>query len=186
MKQLIFSTGNATKFANAKSICDNYDINLVQNNLEIDEIQSEDPERVINDKVQKAYDQLRKPVIVSDDSWEIPGLNGFPGAYMKSINSWFTPQDFANLTRSLTDRRVFLHSRLAYTDDGETVKLFLNSHEGYLLEEPRGNAGPPSQKVISMAGDNGLSIAEVYDQDLKNDDRDVHKAWKLFCEWHTT
>lgn len=182
MKQLIFSTGNETKFSNAQEICDLYKIQLDQNKLEIDEIQGEDPEKIVTDKVNKAYDLVKKPVIVSDDSWMIPGLNGFPGAYMKSINHWFQPQDIINLTKSLTDRRVFLVGYLAYMD-ADGVKVFSQKKEGYLLTEPRGETEPSSRKVISMLCDEGLSIAEVYDSGMDRKDRDVSGVWREFAEW---
>lgn len=182
MKQLVFSTGNSDKYTNAQDICDLYKIQLVQNTLEIDEIQGEDPEKIVTDKVNKAYDLVKKPVIVSDDSWEIPGLNGFPGAYMKSINHWFTPEDMINLTRSLTDRRIFTIGYLAYKDENG-VKVFSQKKEGYLLTEPRGKTEPTSRKVISMLCDEGLSIAEVYDSGSDRRGRDVVDIWREFAEW---
>lgn len=183
MNEVIFLTGNETKFTNAETACEKHGVHLKQASLKIDEVQNIDPEYVITDKVKKAFEALKQPIVVSDDSWEIQGLNGFPGPYMKDMNQWFTPQNFADLTRSLKDRRIFLHSRLAYTD-GKEIKLFLRTFEGYLLPEPKGVAGPPSQKIISLNEDNGLSISEVYDQDLLNKDRDVHKTWDHFCKWY--
>ncbi|TAK94100.1 hypothetical protein EPO05_06725 [Patescibacteria group bacterium] len=182
MKQLVFSTGNDSKYQTAQAVCTEYAIKLEQNTLEIDEIQGEDPEKIVTDKVNKAYDLLKKPVIVSDDTWVIPGLNGFPGSYMKSMNHWFQPQDFINLTLSLTDRRIFLVGYLAYKDE-KLTKLFYQKREGILLEEPRGKHEPASHKVISMVGDNGLSIAEVYDKGLARSERDVAKIWHEFAEW---
>lgn len=76
---LIFSTGNPEKFAIGSQTCRGYGIELSQNSLEIDEIQGEDAERIVRDKADKAYSLIGEPVIVSDDSWEIPGLGGFPG-----------------------------------------------------------------------------------------------------------
>jgi XTP/dITP diphosphohydrolase len=183
MTQLIFSTGNTMKFTNGKVACNRYGIDLKQIPLKVDEIQDESTEYIITDKAKRSFAELGQPVVVSDDSWEIPGLNGFPGAYMKYLNSWFTPENFIDLTKPLVDRRIFLQSRLAYAD-GKQVKLFLCTYEGYLLDEARGVSGPPSQKVISLLGDNDLSISEVYDRDPINEDRDVHKIWDTFCEWY--
>jgi XTP/dITP diphosphohydrolase len=183
MTEIIFSTGNELKFHNGQIACEKYGIHLKQAVPPIDEIQDENPENIALDKAKKSFATLGRPVIISDDSWDIPGLNGFPGAYMKSMNEWFTPQDFINLTKSLTDRRIFLHPRLVYIDD-KTVKLFSSTFEGYLLKEPRGEYGPPSQKVISLHGDNDLSISEVHDKGLHKDGRDVHKMWDEFCKWY--
>ncbi len=183
MKEIIFSTGNETKFQNGKAVCDQFGVNLVQKPLKIDEIQDTNPEYIITDKAKRAFELTGRPVIVSDDSWDIPGLNGFPGAYMKSMNEWLAPGDFVNLTKSLTDRRIFLHARLVFADS-KTIKLFSSTFEGYLLKEPRGEYGPPSQKIISLQGDNDLSIAEVHDKNLHTNGREVHKIWDEFCNWY--
>lgn len=183
MQKLIFSTGNASKFSAADGVCAKYGLKISQYKLDIAEIQSEDAKEIITDKVKKAFAITNHPVIVSDDSWHVPALNGFPGAYMKSINHWLKPEVFIDLVRSLNDRRIFQYSYLAYTD-GQVVKLFFRQHEGYILEEPRGQSGLTSSKVISMFGDNDLSIAEVYDQGLDGPRRKVFKEWDDFCEWY--
>jgi inosine/xanthosine triphosphate pyrophosphatase family protein len=183
MKEIIFSTGNELKFHNGQIACRKYGIQLKQVSLPIDEIQDENPENIALDKAKKSFAELGRPVVISDDSWDIPGLNGFPGAYMKSMNEWLAPDDFVNLTKSLTDRRIFLHVHLVFVDS-KTIKLFSSTFEGYLLKEPRGEYGPSSQKVISLQGDNDLSISEVHDKNLHINGREVHKMWDEFCSWY--
>jgi inosine/xanthosine triphosphate pyrophosphatase family protein len=182
-KQLTYSTGNELKFHNAQIACEKYGITLQQVVLHTDEIQDENPENIALDKAKKSFTELGRPLVISDDSWDIPGLGGFPGAYMKSMNEWFTPHDFINLTKPLKDRRIFLHARLVYIDN-KTTKLFTSTFEGHLLKEARGEYGPPSQKIVSLNGDNNLSIAEVHDKGLQKNGRAVHKMWDEFCEWY--
>jgi non-canonical purine NTP pyrophosphatase (RdgB/HAM1 family) len=183
MINLTFSTGNPQKFAHAHEVCDSYGIKLTQNSLEIDEIQEEDAIKIVMDKANKAYEILLKPVVVSDDSWMIMGLNGFPGPYMKSVDKWFTAEDFIRLTESLEDRRVFLVGYLAYKDEKNT-KVFHQKREGYLLNEIRGKEGPANQQVMSMLGDNGLSISEVYASEQSHSEREVAKIWHDFAKWY--
>ena len=183
MQSVIFSTGNSEKFNIAHMACKAADMQLTQSILDIPEIQGEDPEVIIRDKVQKAFDLLGKPVIVSDDSWNIPGLNGFPGAYMKSIDHWFTSEDFLNLTRPLEDRRIILVQMLAY-QDSERQRVFRKEYTGSMLTEARGDYGKPIQKVISMPGDNGLSVSEVYDQGAAHTERPVSATWHHFIQWY--
>lgn len=182
MKELVFSTGNTSKYSYALDVCGQYGIGLTQSSQEIDEIQGEDEAKIALDKAAKAYDLLQRPVIVTDDSWAIPGLGGFPGAYMKSMNHWFRPEDFINLTQPLTDRRIFLTVCLAYQDAARS-KLFIQKQEGVLLAEPKGLHGPAGAKIISMRGDDGLSIAEVHDKELNTADREYAKIWHEFAQW---
>ena len=182
MKSLVFSTGNDFKFKTAIEVCKRYDIKLTQNTLDIDEIQSEDAEKIVSDKANKAFDILKKPLVVSDDSWEIAGLNGFPGPYMSSMNKWFTAEDFLRITKPLKDRRIFLVAYLAYKDKNQ-LKVFHQKSEGFLLKEIKGKQSYPNHKIFSMLGDNGLSISEVYDKDLTRADREVAAIWHEFATW---
>jgi XTP/dITP diphosphohydrolase len=185
MRKILCATGNNEKFGIGQQLLKKYAIDLEQVVLEIDEIQNEDIEKIIRDKAQKAYAQLQQPVIVSDDSWTIPGLKGFPGPYMKSMNHWFTPTDFIHLTRALTDRTIYLNQLVAYQDEDETV-IFRKDIPGTLLQEARGSYGPAIMKVVSLAADNGLSIAETYDQGKEHDDDRLNRrsdAWKELALW---
>lgn len=183
MPTLLFCTGNFEKFSNAKLACEKDGIELLQQSLEIDEIQSEDGDIIVRDKIKKAFADLQKPVVVTDDTWEIPGLNGFPGPYMKSINHWFTPDDLLRLTLPLEDRRAYLTQRLGFTD-GKQTKVFTVKIEGQLLKEIRGSYGAASHKLIALDGDNGLSIAEIYDKGLDSSDRRGADIWHEFAEWY--
>lgn len=185
MHTILFSTGNTEKFEIAKASCEPLGLQLEQLALDIDEIQAEDGEIVVARKARDAFAAAGKPVVVSDDSWNIPGLRGFPGPYMKSMDHWLTPQDFINLTGPLEDRRIILVQLLAY-QDADTYKLFRTEYVGTLLREPRGNYGRPLQKVVTMPGDDGLSIAEVYDQGrLQHENREVGEGWRKLAEWYT-
>jgi len=182
MKEVIFSTGNDGKFLTAKHVCGHFGIKLSQESADIAEIQEENPEKVATDKASKAFTLLQRPVVITDDSWAFKGLKGFPGVYMHSINVWFTPEDFLRLTLPLPDRAVVLTQYLVYCD-GVTQKVFTKQTEGELLKEIRGASKHPSHTVITLSGDNGLSIAEAYDQTTDKSTRKSAQIWKEFAEW---
>lgn len=185
MKKLICATGNDSKFEIGKRQLAKYGVELVQTVIDIDEIQGEDLEAIIRDKAAKAYAKVGQPVVVTDDSWTIPGLQGFPGPYMKSINYWFTPNDFIRLTRDLADRRIFLNQLVAYQDEMETV-VFRSDTPGTLTTEARGNFGVACQKVVTIDGDNGLTISETYDANNGHTPERVSylsDAWKELGAW---
>ena len=164
MPQVLFATSNQDKLALAKTICSNFGIKVKQVICEIDEIQGEDGRLIVQDKVRRAYQILAKPVIVSDDSWNIPVLNGFPGPYMKSINEWFTAEDFLRLMNGLSDRTIIIDQFLAYYD-GQTIKIFHSSLSGKVIDQPRGtNDRSPSTTITVLDGDHNLTMAEVFNQ----------------------
>jgi non-canonical purine NTP pyrophosphatase (RdgB/HAM1 family) len=182
MNSLVFSTGNPEKFLTAKHTCDKYGIQLMQRDIDITEIQEEDPEKVARDKAMKAYEVIKAPVVITDDAWTFFGLRGFPGVYMHSINKWFTPEDFLRLVLPLEDRSVMLTQHLIYTDDHEQ-KVFIKQTRGTLLKEIRGESTYPSFQVITLDGDNGVSIAEAYDLAHNKSTRKSAQVWHDFAEW---
>lgn len=179
MKKLFIVTGNPVKFAIAKTILEQFDIEAVQKILEIDEIQGTDPVHVIRDKAKKAFDLVDQPIAVTDDWWDFPALGGFPGAYMKDINFWFEPDDLVRLIEGKADRRVLLHAHVAYYD-GQDFQYFTNSYSGTVAEKPRGNYGPPIMKVSELPHDGSKTISEIYDMGSGGDRRrhsDPNDAW---------
>lgn len=185
MLKLLCATTNEQKFGIAKHILASFNIDVERVSLEIDEIQGEDSTAIIRDKAQKAYKKVRKPVIVTDDSWSIPALGGFPGPYMKSINHWFTPEDFINLMQHKTDRTIFLHQYVAY-HDSTSVHIFTNDIPGKVVPEPRGSFGPPIMHVAALQGDNGLTISEAYDRSNQHNEARLANpddAWRQLGEW---
>ncbi len=159
MQTLTFITTNSDKLRSARHICAQFDITVAQVTLDILEIQNDDGEVIARGKAQKAYNIVQKPLIVCDYSWIIPGLKGFPGPYMKSVNHWFTAEDFLRLTLPLTDRRVFLR-QIVVLQDASGQHIFTADISGTLLKEIRGQSHNPNDQIISFNG-KGLSTAEV-------------------------
>lgn len=185
MKELLCATGNKEKLGIANQIVISYGVHLRQALVAIDEIQGEDPVAIVTDKARRAYAALGQPVVVTDDSWSIPSLGGFPGPYMKSVNHWFAPQDFLDLMASKTDRSITLHQYVAYID-ATRVKLFSGNITGIITTEPRGTFGDPLMKVVALDHDNGLTISEVYDQGGQhNAERlaDANDVWGQLGAW---
>ena len=185
MRQLAYVTGNKNKFTAAQHFCGQKDIEVTQLILDIDEIQSEDGERIARDKAKRAYELSNHPVIVSDHCWSIPGLNGFPGAYMKSINHWFSVQNFIDLTSPLDNRQVILTEYLVYVDETET-KIFVHQRSGEVLREARGKSPVPWEQLVVMDEDGGLTVAEVFEQNRMPESEEAWRAWDDFTQWYAT
>lgn len=181
MNRLSYATGNAVKFQQAVTTCQTFDIALEQVKLDITEVQAEAGAVIARDKAEKAFAELGEPLVVSDDSWTIPGLNGFPGPYMKYMNEWFRPQDWLHLTSSLADRRIILEQIVVYQDKHEQ-QVFSAKIEGILLSEIRGDSGQSHDNIISF--DNGKSsLGETIERKLSitSSQRNV---WHDFAAWY--
>jgi inosine/xanthosine triphosphate pyrophosphatase family protein len=99
-----FVTSNSHKVTTARAVCQKYGLTFIHKTMDLVEIQAETGEPIALNKVKQAYMAVKAPVVVTDDSWFIPGLMGFPGPYMKYINGWFEPEDFLRLTQALISK----------------------------------------------------------------------------------
>lgn len=182
--KVIFCTSNAQKFLMGDSVCKQHGLELVQKNIDLDEVQSEDAHYVAVRKAEDAFKAIGEPLVVSDDSWSIHGLNGFPGVYAKSVNAWLTNDDYLRLTRDLTDRTVTLMQKLVFKDEHQ-LKTFTVATPGVLLNEARGKEGAPIQKIVSFETDGSLaSIAETLASKNKRfEQSSTLKIWREFADW---
>jgi XTP/dITP diphosphohydrolase len=187
MKTIYFVSTNKRKIQLALSVCTNANITMKSIALDIDEIQSENMEVIIKNKVYSAYNQLSSPVVVTDIAWSIRALNGFPGPYMKSINTWFKPEDFIRLMDGVEDRRVIMHQYLAYYD-GKITKIFNTNISGTIIDRVRGiNLKSPNTTVTVLDTDNDKTIAEVYELGINESElryKNREDVWKKFADWY--
>lgn len=159
MQNVVFVTGNPVKFRLGERVCLANGFELNQKELDITEIQSLDGNAVARHKAEQAYKILQKPIIITDDTWLIPGLNGFPGTYMQAINTWFSSEDWLRLTKPLKDRRSILRQILVY-QDAKQQKLFSRDIEGRLLKEIHGASAEYPVLAVVAFDDSGKSSAE--------------------------
>jgi len=181
MKELVYVTGNQIKFIHALAICDKTDLKLTQTELDIQEIQAETGEPIARDKAEKAFKTLNAPLVVSDESFMIPGLKGFPGPYMKYLNDWFTANDWLRLTSSLTDRRVIKRQIVVY-QDAHTQKLFASDTPALLLAEARGKSPYTYSTIISYDG--GKTSGAEHHEQGKSATENIHGPWHEFATWY--
>jgi non-canonical purine NTP pyrophosphatase (RdgB/HAM1 family) len=182
MKTLLYVTGNTVKFKIAHTICSQQGIDLEQLSMDIPEIQAHDGEIVARDKALRVFETVQQPVVISDDTWLIPGLKNFPGPFMKFVNEAFTTEDWLRLTKTLTDRRIILRQIVVFQDKHQQ-QLFYTDIEGTLLTEIRGQ-GPYPHTAISSFDNGKTSIAENIERNRSAiSDANKPTSWHDFCTW---
>lgn len=181
MQSILFVTGNDVKFLGASTVAKEHGIPLEQAEADITEIQSHDVREITEHKAAQAYEQFKRPLVVGDDCWIIPGLKGFPGPYMKYVNEWFTPEDWLRLTAPLKDRSIILRQAMTYRDE-TTQKTFIVDIHGVLLSEARGSHKYSHITITSFDGGK-RSGAEYIAEDTSFTAGARHTAWHELCEW---
>jgi XTP/dITP diphosphohydrolase len=179
----MFATGNAEKVRDAQHACKDYDVDIVQLKVDIDEIQHHNPLKITEHKAKATYAQVQKPIVVNDSFWSIPALGGFPGGYMKDVNQWFETEDFVNLMKNKDDKTITLTDVNGYYD-GKNYRAFKTIRHGRFIDKPRGNSGPSFARVVIMEDDD-ITISEIFDQSHRNIDSSRYAQWHAFLQWYS-
>lgn len=181
--ELLFATGNYRKINEANSTLAQYGITVKPVKIEIDEIQSTDPSNITKAKARAAFTLLGEPVVVSDSSWSIPALGGFPGGYMHDINEWWDEQHWIDIMANREDKTIILQEHIAYCD-GEQVVHFSQDYHGVFLGHPQGpivNENDSFERVASLDG--VRSLAERQADVVANGETKKFEHWQKFGEW---
>jgi non-canonical purine NTP pyrophosphatase (RdgB/HAM1 family) len=176
-----FITSNPGKFEYASRELKRYGVTLEQKSLDIVEIQSSNTQDITLDKARKAYDILHKPLIVTDANWNIPSLNGFPGAYMHDICRWFTTEDFLNLLKDKEDKSL-IREYVAVYKDKDVEKVFTSTFKGRFIDTPKGKGGTNVDKITTFRKD-GKTSSECNDENINFQEFKQHPLWKDVGEW---
>jgi non-canonical purine NTP pyrophosphatase (RdgB/HAM1 family) len=137
MKKITFITGNAGK---AKYLSDYLHMPVDYKKLDLAEIQSLDLLEVVEDKVKRAYDIMKSPVLVEDVSLIFVSMKALPGPFIKWFFETLGNDGFCKFFREGESRDAIVEVMFAYCDE-EGVRVFSGKMEGTIAHEPRGELG---------------------------------------------
>lgn len=137
--KITFVTGNKAKAREVERILK---IPLQVSQIELDEIQEIDLEKVALHKINQAFEIIKKPVIVDDVSVEIDAWNGFPGPLIKWLLRAGKGDASVLLKLLKGEKNRKAKARLAVGfHDGKKVHIFIGEVEGTISKEIRGENG---------------------------------------------
>lgn len=184
MTQILFATSNPRKINEANDTLEHYGLTVKSVSVDIDEIQHHDPIEITKHKAKAAYAHLGEHVVVSDTSWTIPALGGFPGGYMKDVNIWWREQDWINIMAGHKDKTIICKEHLAYYDGKELVH-FSQDYKGTFLNQPQGAEENERESFERVASLDGLhSLAEGQANRILNGEKKQLAHWQKFGEWY--
>lgn len=183
MTEILFATGNQRKINEANDTLEIYNITVRPVSIEVDEIQHHDPIEIAKAKARAAFNLLKVPVVVSDTSWSIPALGGFPGGYMKDVGNWWSEQDWLSIMARHEDKSIILQEHLVYYDSEELMH-FSQDYDGIFLDQVQGpivDERESFERVVSLDGSN--SLAEGQAKRINEGDKKQLAHWQEFGEW---
>lgn len=119
-------------------------LDFTMHDLDIDEIQSLDLEKIVKNKAKQAFDKIKDPVIVDDVSAGLSSLSGLPGPFIKFFNKEIGSDSLFKLSKS-ENEEVTISCIAAYYD-GKHFILGKGTIKG---------------KIVSPRGDNGFGFDSV-------------------------
>ena len=180
---LVFVTRNRWKVRIAKEVIEKrYGITLICEEMNVIELQSDDPEYIARESARTAAHALKKPVMTCDAGIRILKLNGFPGPYSNYVQRTIGVNGLIRLITGLEDKSAIIYSIVAYCEPGAESKSFYSETRGHLTEKVRGNHGYFFDFIFVPEGSRKV-LAEFSDA----------VRWKFwrgsfekFAQWYTT
>jgi XTP/dITP diphosphohydrolase len=169
----VFVTSNVNKWREAERILGR-PVERVE--LELDELQAENVSAVALAKARLAHQRLKRPVIVEDAGFELRGLGGFPGPYIKYWERQGGLESLCRAADGLGDRRVRAVCALGVCSD-ERCEVVEGAVEGTLALHPRGTSGFGWDAVFVPQGE-ARTFGEMSPEE-KDARSHRRRAWEL-------
>lgn len=162
MKKILLVTSNSAKVQEFHEIMH---VPVEIADIDLDEIQGMDVEKIALHKLNEAYKKVKKPVLVDDVSFEVDAWDGFPGPLIKWILKTGGPELIIKMLRHEKNRKARVGLVIGF-HDGKKPHLFTGKAKGIIADSVRGKGGFGWDKVFIPDGYK-LTYAEM-EPELKN------------------
>ncbi len=153
--EIYFVTSNQNKLKEAQNILKK---EIKSIDLDIPEIQAIYVEEVIKDKALKAYERVKKPVLVEDTGLYIKSWNDFPGALIHWLLETINIQGIFRLLENYKNKEAYAETGLCLYD-GNEFHIFIGKIYG-VITEPKGEYGFGWDPIFKPKG-YGITFAEM-------------------------
>jgi XTP/dITP diphosphohydrolase len=133
-----FVSKNEHKVKEVQKILSDVGVEVVAAKHSINEIQTEDVNSLVKDKLLKAFKIIGRPVFVEHTGLYIESLNEFPGGLTQIFWDKLQADKFSTLLGSGDDTNLIAKTIIGYCDS-KKVHLFVGCISGSIAPKPRGN-----------------------------------------------
>jgi non-canonical purine NTP pyrophosphatase (RdgB/HAM1 family) len=137
-KTIYFATTSQGKLNEARQLLG---IDVQGCGLEIDEIQSLDPETVAIKKAAAYFQELKKPILVEDVALTFEALEKLPGTYINDFLKVLGNQGLIDLLANAANRKATAQTTLVFVDQDGKSHIFTGVVAGEIAREPKGTNG---------------------------------------------
>jgi XTP/dITP diphosphohydrolase len=150
-KQIRFLTKNPGKFRELEQLLDPAEYVLIRDSTDIHELQTEDMDVLMRDKVLRAFKLIRHPLLVDHTGLAFDLLNGFPAGLTSVFYDKLGNDGIASLIGESANPKVTAITLIGYCD-GRRIHSFRGEARGTVADGPRGNDGFQWDKIFIPEG----------------------------------
>jgi len=162
-REIRFVSNNPHKIKEAQTILSGAGVTVVATSLKIDELQTTDIQKLIRDKVLRAYGRIGRPLFVEHTGLALTHLNGLPGGLTQVFWDSLEADRFGELFGQLAPvKTASAQTHIAYCD-GKRIHCFDGRIDGTIVGPPRGDRAFQWDCVFQPEGSN-LTFAEMGDK----------------------
>jgi XTP/dITP diphosphohydrolase len=174
-----FLSANRHKVAEVEKILRPIGVEVISVDRKIEELQTEDVNRLVRDKLTKAFELIGRPLFVEHTGLYLDGLNGLPAGLTQIFWDKLEADRFVTLVEGLRNPAVVAKTVLAYCD-GREIQLFEGAIKGRVPIAPVGPRDFQWDCVFIPEG-HTQTFAEM--GDLKNEISMRRKALDSFAAY---
>ncbi len=158
--KVVFLTSNPHKKEIAETVFSLYGIDVETRNIDLEEIQETDIEKIAVWSAKQGANRLNMPVIKTDVGFSIDALNGFPGAFGKYVFPQLGTAGLLRLMQGKENRHATSTEVLAFaTPTGET-KTWIKTQDLEILKEPTGT-GSAMDQIMVVVGEHAVTYGNL-------------------------
>ena len=133
-----FVSSNKYKIREAAEILGAVGVTVTSSAIKIEELQTKETERLVRDKVLKAFDRLGRPLFVEHTGLYLAHLKGFPGGLTEIFWETLHADLFSELFGKLAPIKNALARTMIGYCDGKRIHNFNGEIAGVIVPQPRG------------------------------------------------
>lgn len=132
-----FLSGNKHKVEEVQKILAPIGVEVLPADRKIDELQTDDVDRLVRDKLTKAFEIIGRPLFVEHTGLYLDGMNGLPAGLTQIFWDRLQADNFVSLVRGLSNSAVTAKTVIGYCD-GRQIHLFEGAVRGRVPDTPAG------------------------------------------------
>ena len=136
--KIYFLSNNQGKIKEVKEILSIKDFEIEGYSTKISEIQSNNEEMIVRDKVIKAFKKIKKPLFVEQTGLYIEDFGNLPGGLTQIVWDSLQADKFCDYFGTRKNTKPKAMTTIGYCD-GKKIKIFTGSIMGNIVDKPRGD-----------------------------------------------